>query len=65
MIILKSIILFLAFAISFLWVTKLITDAVSAIFGGQLTPENAKKDGILRIYMILSMSLFWTLTIIL
>ena len=57
--------MFLAFVTTFLWITKLFTDAVSAIFGGELNPEEAKKDGIMRIYMILSMSLFWTLTIIL
>lgn len=65
MVIIKFIILVLAFFITLLWITKLVTDCVSAIFGNNFSEEEAKKDGTLRVYMIIAMSVLWSLIIIL
>lgn len=64
MIIVKGFLLMIAFFITLLWITKLITDCVSAIFGNNFTDENAKQDGLLRIYLIALMSILWPLIII-
>lgn len=65
MIYIKLVLLILAFFITLLWITKLITDSVSAIFGSNFSTENAEKDGILRLYMILAMSILWPIIIVL
>lgn len=61
----KFILLVIAFFVTLLWITKLITDCVSASYGGLYSEENAEKDGILRLYMITAMSVLWSLIIIL
>lgn len=63
MIVIKLILLILAFFITLLWVTKLVTDCVSAIYGNNFSDESAQKDGILRLYMILAMSILWSIII--
>ena len=55
----------LAFFVTLLWLTKLITDCVSAIFGNNFTEEGAKQDGLLRLYLIVLMSILWPLIIML
>lgn len=65
MIIIKLILLIFAIFISLLWITKLITDCVSAIYGNSFSEESAKKDGMLRIYMIIIMSILWSIIIVL
>ena len=55
----------LAFFVTLLWLTKLITDGVSAIFGNNFTEEGAKQDGLLRLYLIVLMSILWPLIIML
>ena len=65
MIIFKFILLVIALFITLLWITKLVTDCVSAIFGNNFSEEEAKKDGTLRVYMITIMSILWSLIIIL
>ena len=55
----------LAFFVTLLWLTKLITDCVSAIFGNNFTEEGAKQDGLLRLYLIALMSILWPLIIML
>lgn len=62
---LKFILLVLAFFVTLLWFTKLVTDCVSAMYGGNFSEENAQKDATLRMYMIIAMSILWPLTIIL
>lgn len=62
---LKFILLILAFFITLLWFTKLVTDCVSAMYGSTFSEENAEKDGMLRLYMIAAMSVLWSLIIIL
>lgn len=57
--ILEFILFILAFFTTFLWITKLITDSVSAINGVHLSDEEAKKDGVLRIYLITIASVLW------
>lgn len=64
MIIVKGFLLMIAFFVTLLWITKLITDCVSAIFGNNFTDESAKQDGLLRIYLIALMSILWPLIII-
>lgn len=61
---LKFILLILAFFITLLWFTKLVTDCVSAMYGSNFSEESAQKDGILRLYMIAAMSILWSLIII-
>jgi hypothetical protein len=53
----------LAFFISLLWLTKLVTDCVSAIYGENFTKEEAERDGMIRIYMIIAISVLWALII--
>ena len=65
MIIIKGFLLMLAFFVTLLWLTKLITDCVSAIFGNNFTEEGAKQDGLLRLYLIILMSILWPLIIML
>lgn len=65
MILLKFILLVLAMFITLLWLTKLVTDCVSAMYGNNFSEENAQKDGIIRLYMITAMSVLWALIIIL
>lgn len=62
---LKFILLVLAFFVTLLWFTKLVTDCVSAMYGSNFSEESAQKDATLRMYMILAMSILWPLTIIL
>jgi hypothetical protein len=50
--------------VTLLWVTKLITDCVSAMYGNDFSNETAQKDGLLRIYMIAIMSILWPIVII-
>jgi hypothetical protein len=64
MLILKFIVLVLAFFVTLLWLTKLVTDCVSFIFGAQLPDEQAKADGTFRIILIGLMSILWPLVII-
>ena len=64
MLVLKFIILILAFFITFLWITKLVTDSVSAMNGSQFSEETAKADGVFRLYLIIAMSILWPLVII-
>lgn len=65
MIILKLILLILAFFVTLLWLTKLITDSVSALNGAQISNEDAEKDGKVRLYLILIISILWPIIIIL
>lgn len=65
MVFIKFIVLFLAIFVTLLWFTKLVTDCVSAMYGSQFTDEEAKKDGVLRLYLITIMSILWPLVIIL
>lgn len=65
MVFIKFIVLFLAIFVTLLWFTKLVTDCVSAMYGKEFTDESAQKDGMLRLYMILSMSILWSTVIIL
>ena len=64
MVVLKAILLIIAFFITLLWITKLITDCVSAMYGNDFSNEGAQKDGLLRIYMIIVMSILWPIIII-
>jgi hypothetical protein len=64
MIVLKIILLMLSFFVTLLWLTKLVTDCVSAMYGSNFSDEQAEKDGTLRLYMIIAMSILWPLTII-
>lgn len=63
MVIIKTILIIIALFITLLWFTKLITDCVSAMYGNNFNEESAKKDGILRLYMIAIMSVLWALII--
>ena len=62
--ILKLILLILAMFITLLWFTKLVTDCVSAMYGNQFSDDEAKKDGVLRLYMITAMSILWSIIIV-
>lgn len=62
---LKFILLMFAFFVTLLWFTKLVTDCVSTMFGGQFSEETAKADGLVRLYLIIAMSILWPLVIIL
>jgi hypothetical protein len=64
MVILKTILLIIAFFVSLLWITKLFTDCVSTMYGGNYSDEAAQQDGILRLYMIAIMSVLWSIIII-
>jgi hypothetical protein len=64
MVILKAILLMIVLFVTLLWVTKLITDCVSAMYGGNFSEETAQRDGALRIYMIIIMSILWPIVII-
>lgn len=64
MVILKTILLIFVLFVTLLWVTKLITDCVSAMYGGNFSEETAQRDGALRIYMIIIMSILWPIVII-
>ena len=61
---LEIVLYILAFFTSLLWISKLTLDFVSAIFGGNFSDENAKKDGVIRLVLTFLVSLFWTLIII-
>lgn len=63
MIVFKGFLLMLAFFITLLWLTKLITDCVSAIYGNNFTEEGAKQDGIVRLYLMVLMSILWPVII--
>ena len=60
----KLILLMLAFFITLLWITKLVTDCVSAMYGNNFSEENAQKDGLLRMYMIIAMAVLWSTIIV-
>jgi uncharacterized membrane protein len=64
MVVIKAILLMIVLFVTLLWVTKLITDCVSAIYGNNFSDETAQRDGILRIYMIIIMSILWPIVII-
>jgi uncharacterized membrane protein len=64
MVVLKTILLIFVLFVTLLWVTKLITDCVSAMYGNDFSNETAQKDGLLRIYMIAIMSILWPIVII-
>lgn len=65
MILLNGILYMFAFFTTCLWITKLVTDCVSSIFGGNLSDEDANRDASIRVILIFLVSLFWTLIIIL
>ena len=62
---LRFIILVIAFFVTLLWFTKLVTDSVSAMFGQNLSDDTAKADALARLYLIIAMSILWPLVIIL
>lgn len=64
MIILKTILLIFAFFVTLLWITKLVTDCVSAMYGNNFSDEAAQKDGTIRLYMITIMSIIWPIIIV-
>lgn len=64
MVVLKTILLIFVLFVTLLWVTKLITDCVSAMYGNDFSNETAQKDGLLRIYMIAIISILWPIVII-
>jgi hypothetical protein len=64
MVILKAFLLMFVLFVTLLWVTKLITDCVSTMYGGNYSEESAQRDGVLRIYMITIMSILWPIVII-
>jgi len=64
MLILRFILYMLAFFVTLLWLSKLMTDCASAMFG-QVSEETAKSDGLTRLYLIIAMSFLWSLIIIL
>ena len=64
MIFVKFILLVIALFVTLLWFTKLVTDCVSAIYSSNFSNESAEKDGILRLYMILVMSVLWSIIIV-
>lgn len=57
--ILEFILFILAFFTTFLWISKLITDSVSAMNGARISDEDATKDGMVRIYLIAIASALW------
>lgn len=59
----KGFLLILAFFVTLLWITKLITDCVSAIYGNNFTEDGAKQDGIIRLYLIGLISILWPVII--
>lgn len=63
MIIIKIIVWILALASSLLWITKLITDCVSSIYGGPIPDETATNDALTRLYLIGIISLLWSIII--
>ena len=64
MIVIKLILLILAFFVTLLWFTKLVTDFASAAYGSTFSEEAAEKDGVVRLYLIVAMSVLWPLVII-
>lgn len=64
MVILKLIILILAFFTTLLWFMKMISDCIGVAYGPQIPEDVAKKDGIFRLYLIAIMSVLWSLVII-
>lgn len=64
MIVVKAILLIIAFFITLLWITKLITDCVSAIYGNDFSEEAAQRDGFIRLCMIGLMSIIWPIIIL-
>jgi hypothetical protein len=65
MIVVKFILYVLALFTTLLWATKMITDCVSAIYSQNFSDESAEKDGIIRLFMIGAIALFWSLIIVL
>ena len=63
MIAFKGFLLILAFFVTLLWITKLITDCVSAIYSNSFTEDGAKQDGIIRLYLIRLISILWPVII--
>lgn len=64
MIIFKTILLIFAFFITLLWISKFVTDCVSAIYGKEFSDESAQKDGVIRLILIGIMSVIWPIIII-
>jgi hypothetical protein len=64
MLILKFILLVIALFITLLWITKLVTDCVSAMYGNDFSEEAAQKDGYVRLYMITLISILWSIIIV-
>jgi hypothetical protein len=59
MIILKCLLTMIALFVTLLFVTKTITDCVSAIYSNDFSDEDAQKDGVIRVYMIAIISILW------
>lgn len=59
MIFVKTILIIIALFITFLWITKLVTDCVAAMYGKDFSDESAQKDGVIRLYMIGVISILW------
>ena len=64
MIIIKLILLILAFFVTLLWVTKLMTDFASSFLGGAGTDEDRIRDASQRVILIMAMSVLWSILII-
>lgn len=63
MILFKTILLIFAFFTTLLWISKFITDCVSAIYGKEFSDESAQKDGVIRLILIGIMSIIWPIII--
>lgn len=63
MVILRFILWVLAFFVTLLWISRLVTECVAAMFG-QVSEEAAKADGLIRFYLIIIMSILWPIVII-
>lgn len=64
MLILKFIVLVLAFFVTLIWITKMVTDCVSFVFGAHISDEKATADGYFRVLLIGLMSILWSIVII-
>ena len=64
MVIVKLILLILAFFVTLLWITKLMTDFASAFLGGAGTDEDRIRDASQRVILIMAMSVLWSILIL-
>lgn len=55
----ELILLILAFFTTFLWISKLVTDSVSAMNNVNISDDDAKKDGAVRTYLFTIASVLW------